>query len=270
MVLVSCACSCVWTVSATANGQRNAGTAADFVDHTCTSSCAQVCARTLARGFPVNHLSLREDTPLVVETARHQAVRKDTFSCSLQQRPLIITYALSCYFMHTLLLYEDFLYSSDGSALLVQIFGRRRTTMRIMRHGRPAPPQSRLSDAALLAARSRAAELLVAATAHRTSVEHWLAKQQIKQQIIKQQQIKQQQQTAMADMKLTLSPEMIEAWMTAEDAVEVASWHMEAGQGDTCALASSAFEEGFAAAFSGLAEPPRASSEKPLMVTNWP
>ena len=132
--------------------------------------------------------------------------------------------------------------------------------MRIMRHGRPGPPQSRLSDAALLAARSRAAELLIAAAAHRISVEHWLAKQQIKQQQIKQQQIK-QQQTAMADMKLTLSPEMIEAWMTAEDAVEVASWHMEAGQGDTCALASSAFEEGFAAAFSGLTEPPLASSE---------
>ena len=75
----------------------------------------------------------------------------------------------------------------------------------------------------------------------------------------------------MADMKVTLSPEMIEAWMTAEDAVEVAGWHMKAGhEGDTCALASSAFEEGFAAAFSGLAEPPRASSEKPLMVTNWP
>ena len=146
-------------------------------------------------------------------------------------------------------------------------------SMRIMRHGRPGPPQSRrLSDAALLAARSRAAELLIAAAAHRISVEHWLAKQQIKQQQIKQQQIKQQQQqTAMADMKLTLSPEMIEAWMTAEDAVEVAGcWHMKAGQGDTCALASSAFEEGFAAAFSGLAEPPRASSEKPLMVTNWP
>ena len=136
--------------------------------------------------------------------------------------------------------------------------------MRIMRHGRPGPPQSRLSDAALLAARSRAAELLIAAAAHRISVEHWLAKQQIKQQQIKQ------QQTAMADMKLTLSPEMIEAWMTAEDAVEVAGWHMKAGQGDTCALASSAFEEGFAAAFSGLAEPPRASSEMPLMVTNRP
>ena len=136
--------------------------------------------------------------------------------------------------------------------------------MRIMRHGRPGPPQSRLSDAALLAARSRAAELLIAAAAHRISVEHWLAKQQIKQQQIKQ------QQTAVADMKLTLSPEMIEAWMTAEDAVEVAGWHMKAGEGDTCALASSAFEEGFAAAFSGLAEPPRASSEKPLMVTNWP
>ena len=141
--------------------------------------------------------------------------------------------------------------------------------MRIMRHGRPGPPQSRLSDAALLAARSRAAELLIAAAAHRISVEHWLAKQQIKQQQIKQQQIK-QQQTAVADMKLTLSPEMIEAWMTAEDAVEVAGWHMKAGEGDTCALASSAFEEGFAAAFSGLAEPPRALSEKPLMVTNWP
>ena len=136
--------------------------------------------------------------------------------------------------------------------------------MRIMRHGRPGPPQSRLSDAALLAARSRAAELLIEAAAHRISVEHWLAKQQIKQQQIKQ------QQTAVADMKLTLSPEMIEAWMTAEDAVEVAGWHMKAGEGDTCALASSAFEEGFAAAFSGLAEPPRASSEKPLMVTNWP
>ena len=139
--------------------------------------------------------------------------------------------------------------------------------MRIMRHGRPGPPQSRLSDAALLAlpavAQSRAAELLIAAAAHRISVEHWLAKQQIKQQQIKQ------QQTAMADMKLTLSPEMIEAWMTAEDAVEVAGWHMKAGEGDTCALASSAFEEGFAAAFSGLAEPPRALSEKPLMVTNW-
>ena len=137
----------------------------------------------------------------------------------------------------------------------------------MMRHGRPGQPhQSRLSDAApvALAAQCRAAERLIAAAAHRISVEHWLAKQQIKQQQIKQ------QQTAVADMKLTLSPEMIEAWMTAEDAVEVASWHMEAGQGDTCALASSAFEEGFAAAFSGLAEPPRASSEKPLMVTNWP
>ena len=137
----------------------------------------------------------------------------------------------------------------------------------MMRHGRPGPPhQSRLSDAApvALAAQCRAAERLIAAAAHRISVEHWLAKQQIKQQQIKQ------QQTAVADMKLTLSPEMIEAWMTAEDAVEVAGWHMKAGEGDTCALASSAFEEGFAAAFSGLAEPPRALSEKPLMVYNWP
>jgi hypothetical protein len=32
----------------------------------------------------------------------------------------------------------------------------------------------------------------------------------------------------MADIKLTVSPEMIEAWMTVEDAVEVASWHMKA------------------------------------------
>ena len=29
-------------------------------------------------------------------------------------------------------------------------------------------------------------------------------------------------------MKLTFDPEMIEAWMTVEDAVEVASWHMKA------------------------------------------
>ena len=74
----------------------------------------------------------------------------------------------------------------------------------------------------------------------------------------------------MADIKLTVSPEMIEAWMTVEDAVEVASWHMKAGQGGSCALASQVLEEDFAAAFSGHAEPPRASSEKPLMATNWP
>ena len=49
----------------------------------------------------------------------------------------------------------------------------------MMRHGRPGPPhQSRLSDAApvALAAQCRAAERLIAAAAHRISVEHWLAK----------------------------------------------------------------------------------------------
>ena len=140
--------------------------------------------------------------------------------------------------------------------------------MRIMRHARPGPPPSSPSDAALalpavaLAAQSRAGELLIAAATHRISVEHWLARKAVEKQQIEQ------QQTAMADIKLTVSPEMIEAWMTVEDAVEVASWHMKAGQGGTCALASQALEEGFAAAFSGLAEPPRASSEKPLMATN--
>ena len=147
-----------------------------------------------------------------------------------------------------------------------------------MRHGRPGP-QQRLSDAALAlpaVAQSRAAELLIAAAAHRISVEHWLAKQQIEQQqtapppspppssppptVLKAAHGAEVEE-AMADMKLTFSPEMIEAWMTAEDAVEVASWHMKADQGETCSLASSAFEEGFAAAFSGLTEPPRASSE---------
>ena len=48
--------------------------------------------------------------------------------------------------------------------------------------------------------------------------------------------------------------EMIEAWMTGEDAVEVASWHMKAGQGlgqglgqgaSTCDRASCVFEEAF-------------------------
>lgn len=134
----------------------------------------------------------------------------------------------------------------------------------------PRPPQSRLSDAALalpavaLAAQSRAAELLIAAAAHRISVERWLARKAIEKQQIEQ------QQTAMVDMKLTFSPEMIEAWMTAEDALEIASWHMKSGQGDTCALAACGFEEAFATAFRGLAEPPRASSEKLVVAINSP
>ena len=44
----------------------------------------------------------------------------------------------------------------------------------------------------------------------------------------------------MTDMKLTFDTEMIEEWMTAEDAVEVASWHMTAGQGPTPVVAASA------------------------------
>ena len=178
---------------------------------------------------------------------RRVGYRSDTFSCSLQQP-------------------EHDYYRTTQSAYFLY---RCRRTKRIMRHGRPAwrpgPPPSRPSDAALwlpaaaLAAQSRAGELLIAAATHRISVDHWLQKQQIEQQ-----------QTAMADIKLTVSPEMIEAWMTVEDAVEVASWHMKAGQGGSCALASQVLEEDFAAAFSGHAEPPRALSEKPLMATNWP
>ena len=135
--------------------------------------------------------------------------------------------------------------------LLVQS-GRRilpcRRTMRIMRHGRPGPPQSRLSDAALLAARSRAAELLIAAAAHRISVEHWLAAGQ-----------RQSSRAAGGGPGQLVMAEMIEAWMTGEDAVEVASWHMKAGQAQglgqlglgqgasssTCDRASCVFEEAF-------------------------
>ena len=144
----------------------------------------------------------------------------------------------------------------------------------MMRHGRPGPPQSRLSDAALLAlpavAQSRAAELLIAAAAHRISVEHWLAKQQIEQQqtapppsppppsppptVLKAAHGAEAAQ-AMADMKLTFDPEMLEEWVTAEDAVEVASWHMAAGQGGGPAPAAIAV-----GAASAAAPPPAATA----------
>ena len=144
----------------------------------------------------------------------------------------------------------------------------------MMRHGRPGPPQSRLSDAALLAlpavAQSRAAELLIAAAAHRISVEHWLAKQQIEQQqtapppsppppsppptVLKAAHGAEAAE-AMADMKLTFDPEMLEEWVTAEDAVEVASWHMAAGQGGGPAPATTAV-----GAASAAAPPPAATT----------
>ena len=56
----------------------------------------------------------------------------------------------------------------------------------------------------------------------------------------------------MTDMKLTFEPEMIEEWMTAEDAVEVASWHMTAGQGPAPVVAASAAAP---AATAGLSTP---------------
>ena len=61
----------------------------------------------------------------------------------------------------------------------------------------------------LLAAPSRAAELLTAAAAHRAFVEHCLWKWD-------------QQQTGHQ------LAEMVEGWVTGEDAVEVALWHIEA------------------------------------------
>ena len=147
----------------------------------------------------------------------------------------------------------------------------------MMRHGRPGPPQSRLSDAALLAlpavAQSRAAELLIAAAAHRISVEHWLAKQQIEQQQTAPPPsppppsppptvLKAAHGTvaaeAMADMKLTFDPEMLEEWVTAEDAVEEASWHMAAGQrGGPAPAATAVMAVGAASA---AAPPPAATA----------
>ena len=117
----------------------------------------------------------------------------------------------------------------------------------------PAPP-------AALASQSRAAELLIAAAAHRIKVENWLA-------------VEQQQQLFMA--------EMVEGWMTEEDAIEVAkaSWHERPSYRATCDLASHAglqteaehvFEQAFAAAFEfrGHAEMPRPSSEAEPVATN--
>ena len=72
-----------------------------------------------------------------------------------------------------------------------------------------APPPS-----APLAAPSRAAELLSAAAAHRAFVEHCLDHED-------------QQQTHQL-------AEMVEGWMTGEDAVEVALWHIQSG---TCSPA---------------------------------
>lgn len=102
------------------------------------------------------------------------------------------------------------------------------------------PPHSLFGATLALARRqhSRAAELLIAAAAHRTSVEHWLAGGQ-----------RQSSRTAgngpEMDQQLLMA-EMIEAWMTGEDAVEVASWHMKAAQGAiTCDRASRVLEETF-------------------------
>ena len=52
----------------------------------------------------------------------------------------------------------------------------------------------------------------------------------------------------MADMKLTFDTEMLAEWMTAEDAVEVASWHMVADQGGGPAPAATAVGAASAAA----------------------
>jgi hypothetical protein len=136
--------------------------------------------------------------------------------------------------------------------------------------GRPHAPQ-RLPRAApappaALASQSRAAELLIAAAAHRIKVEHWLT--------VEQQQTG--QQLCMA--------EMVEGWMTEEDAIEVtrASWHERPSPRATCDLASHVhlhteadehvFEEAFAAAFElrGRAERPRPSPEAEPVASNSP
>ena len=68
--------------------------------------------------------------------------------------------------------------------------------------------------------KTRAAELLTAAAAHRTFVEHRLGGDQTAEA---QQQIGHQ------------LAEMVEGWVTGEDALEVACWHMQPT--DTCDLA---------------------------------
>ena len=97
-------------------------------------------------------------------------------------------------------------------------------------------------------------------TGSRWRLEHWLA-------------VEQQQQLFMA--------EMVEGWMTEEDAIEVAkaSWHERPSHRATCDLASHVglqteaehvFEQAFAAAFEfrGRAEMPRPSSEAEPVATN--
>lgn len=137
--------------------------------------------------------------------------------------------------------------------------------------GPPHTPQA-LAPPAALASQSRAAELLIAAAAHRIKVEHWLAMEQ--------------QQTC----QQLFMAEMVEGWMTEEDAIEVAkaSWHEKASQlRAPCDLAAHAhdlqnmhlhteaehfFEEAFAAAFEfrGRAKMPRPSSEAEPVATNSP
>ena len=78
----------------------------------------------------------------------------------------------------------------------------RATQLLVCRAAAPAP-------AAALAAPSRATQLLDAAAAHRKYVEHCLA-------VDRQQQSSQQQ----------LLAQMLEGWMTGEDAIEVAMSHL--------------------------------------------
>ena len=80
-------------------------------------------------------------------------------------------------------------------------------SVRLPRLSAPATPPS------ALAAPSRASELLTAAAAHRAFVEHCLWKWD-------------QQQTGHQ------LAEVLEGWMTGEDALEVACWHMQST--DTC------------------------------------
>lgn len=89
--------------------------------------------------------------------------------------------------------------------------------------GRPTPLRQLSDPAALpapLAAPSRAAELLTAAAAHRTYVEHCLAGDLLQQT---GEQYSEQHETGQ------LLAEMMEGWMTGEDAIEVALWHVQSG-----------------------------------------
>ena len=127
------------------------------------------------------------------------------------------------------------------------------------------PPHSRLSGGTPALApparpHSRAAELLFAAAAHRISVEHWLAAGQ-----------RQSSRTAGGGPEQQVMAEIIEAWMTGEDALEVASWHMKAGQGlgqglgaSTCDRASFVFEEAFNEVFKCRAELRQEHGKEPM------